>query len=370
MTLKLKISLAIGMALSAAALYMAFHKVPYKDVLAYLGSINWWWTIPSALAAVGSFAARAGRWQVMLSLNGWAGYRMAWHPLMIGFLINCVLPGRLGELARPALMDRRAGIPYSKGLAALVAERLMDLVILMALFAMVAKTVAIDPHLDIPFGSYHLNKATLTGVAHNMVALSVLLFVFVVFMGIDRSRQGVVRALHAAANAVAAAKVPGGRWVQAAVVRRTGRVIDNIGAGFSLIKSPARLAISMVLGVGVWVVDALSFYLLALGCPGLNLSFGDALAYMIILCFFIALPSAPGFWGIWEAGGVFALYLFGVPTRDAVGYTLTVHVVQIVPIMLVGLISAVITGVNILALLRPSPIGPLRKADPMSGHDR
>jgi hypothetical protein len=91
---------------------------------------------------------------------------------------------------------------------------------------------------------------------------------------------------------------------------------------------------------------------------------------MIILCFFIALPSAPGFWGIWEAGGVFALYLFGVPTRDAVGYTLTVHVVQIVPIMLVGLISAVITGVNILALLRPSPIGPLRKADPMSGHDR
>ena len=35
---------------------------------------------------------------------------------------------------------------------------------------------------------------------------------------------------------------------------------------------------------------------------------------MIIICFFIALPSVPGYWGIWEAGGVFALVSMLLPS--------------------------------------------------------
>ena len=69
---------------------------------------------------------------------------------------------------------------------------------------------------------------------------------------------------------------------------------------------------------------------------------------MIIICFFIALPSVPGFWGLWEVGGVFALALFGISTSDAAGYTLANHAVQMFPVILIGLGSAVATGVNIL----------------------
>jgi hypothetical protein len=69
---------------------------------------------------------------------------------------------------------------------------------------------------------------------------------------------------------------------------------------------------------------------------------------MIIICFFIALPSVPGYWGIWEAGGVFALVLFGVSSKDAAGYTLANHAIQIFPVMIVGLVSVMVTSVNIL----------------------
>ena len=68
----------------------------------------------------------------------------------------------------------------------------------------------------------------------------------------------------------------------------------------------------------------------------------------IIICFFIALPSVPGFWGIWEAGGVFALSLFGISAQNAAGFTLANHAVQIIPVIMVGIVSAVITGINIL----------------------
>jgi hypothetical protein len=56
----------------------------------------------------------------------------------------------------------------------------------------------------------------------------------------------------------------------------------------------------------------------------------------------------PGFWGIWEAGGVFALSLFGVSAPNAAGFTLANHAVQMIPIILVGIVSAVITGINIV----------------------
>jgi hypothetical protein len=41
------------------------------------------------------------------------------------------------------------------------------------------------------------------------------------------------------------------------------------------------------------------------------------------------------------------MLLFGVSESEAAGYTLANHAVQIVPVVLVGLVSAWISGVNI-----------------------
>ena len=89
---------------------------------------------------------------------------------------------------------------------------------------------------------------------------------------------------------------------------------------------------------------------MALGSPGIELSFFEMTAVLVIICFFIALPSVPGFWGIWEAGGVFALALFGVSSKDAAGFTLANHAIQIFPVIVIGLISAMKTGVNLLQI--------------------
>ena len=101
----------------------------------------------------------------------------------------------------------------------------------------------------------------------------------------------------------------------------------------------------------IWVVNALSYYVMALGCPGLlHLSLFEITATMIIICFFIALPSVPGFWGLWEAGGVFALSLFAVAPKDAAGFALASHAAQMFPVIIAGLVSALVYGVNIKQL--------------------
>ena len=101
------------------------------------------------------------------------------------------------------------------------------------------------------------------------------------------------------------------------------------------------------LSIAIWVLAALSYYIMALGCPGIEISFLEISATMIIICFVIALPSVPGFWGIWEAGGVFALTLFGVSAKEAAGFTLANHAVQIFPVIIIGLVSAMVTSINI-----------------------
>jgi hypothetical protein len=97
----------------------------------------------------------------------------------------------------------------------------------------------------------------------------------------------------------------------------------------------------------IWVIVAFSYYAFALGCPGLTISLTEMTAVKVIICMFIALPSVPGYWGLWEAGGMFAMTLFGASTRDAAGFTLANHALQIFPVILIGMASAALTGVNI-----------------------
>jgi len=97
-------------------------------------------------------------------------------------------------------------------------------------------------------------------------------------------------------------------------------------------------------------MHALSYYTFSLGSPGIHLTFMEISAHMVIIMFFIALPSVPGFWGLWEAAGIFALSLFGVASKDAFGFTLANHAIQLFPVIIMGFVSAMILSVNIWQL--------------------
>jgi uncharacterized membrane protein YbhN (UPF0104 family) len=124
-------------------------------------------------------------------------------------------------------------------------------------------------------------------------------------------------------------------------------LVDNFALGFDLIRSPRKMILCLGLSLIIWVLAAFSYYVFSLGCPGMDLSFAEMAAVMVIICVFIALPSVPGYWGLWEAGGIFALTLFGISSKEAAGFTLANHAAQMFPVMIIGMFSAMITGVNI-----------------------
>lgn len=326
-------SIILGVILSAATLYLAFRNVPFDDLIQYIGSIRIFWLLPSMAAILAGFFFRVVRWKIILNSSQRVGYWSAHHPLMIGFMMNCILPGRVGEVARPLILRQRNGVPFTTGLSTVAAERLFDLFMLIGLFALVMYTVEIDSDFTRSFGGYELSGETLQQVALRTVQLSAALMAGVLFLSFETSRELVLRLVRMLPGRVAAPIVRG---------------IENLSAGFSLVREPWRIIFCLGLSFLAWFATAVSYYAMAVGSPGIGLSFQELTAVMVIVCFFIALPSVPGFWGLWEAGGVFAMALFGVGAKEAVGFTLVNHAVQMFPVIIVGLVSAVITGVNIL----------------------
>lgn len=345
---KIFLSLGIGLIISAIALYITFRNIPLGDLLGYLKTVNYWWVFPSVAATLMGFVVRVVRWQFLLTPVKQSPFWSAFHPLMIGFTVNLLLPARVGELARPAIFSKKEEVSFVRALATVGAERVFDVFMLLFFFAIVLSAVRIDPNIDLTFGKYHLNKATLEVIGMGTLKLSFVLLAGIIVMSARGSRKFVKHVVMALPALFLFAKGPFKEKVRDKVCLRLAEAIDHFSVGLDMLKSPKKVVICLVLSFVAWSLAAASHYIFALGCPGIHVSFLEMCAVMVILCFFISLPSVPGFWGVWEAGGVFGLLIFGVPAKEAAGFTLANHVFQIAPLLVVGLVSSVITGVSLI----------------------
>ena len=344
------ISFIVGLFVSAAALYFAFRNVPLSDLISYLAEINYFWLLPALVLVILSFYLRAVRWQIILttsrSINVWRAY----HPMMIGFMINCILPGRLGEVARPVILQKKEQIPFTTGLATVAAERIFDICLLLLLFIITVSAIQIRPDASVTFGKYNLNSETLDFIFSSMLQLGVILIAGIVLVSIGKIREfsyGIIRILP---NLFFFTGPDFKNKVRQKLCEPIIRIIENVARGFALIRYPGKLIVCSALSMIVWAMLALSYYIFSLGSPGINLTFYELTVVMVIICFFISLPSVPGWWGLWEAAGVFGLSLFGVSAKEAAGFTLANHALQVFPVIIMGLFSAMLLSVNIRKL--------------------
>ncbi len=340
MNKKIIFSLIIGLIISGIALYFAFKNVPFNELTDYFTTIHYVWLIPSVITIFLTFILRVVRWQIILGSFKQIGFWRIFHPLMIGFMLNCILPGRIGEIARPIILKKRENVPFPSGLATIAAERVFDLLLLISLLTGVLAFVRIDPGIDVSFGSYHLNGQTLETIAGSMLKFCLVLIAGIIFISMHACRRLIEKIIMRIPDIFffsgKSFKDKIKKWISRPLVK----IIETFAAGFTLIRHPKQIGLCLTLSFLIWTIQAFSYYLMSFACPGIELSFFESFAIMTIICFFIVLPSVPGYWGLWEAGGIFAMSLFGISLKEAAGYTLINHVVQIFPVIFVGIISA------------------------------
>ena len=97
------------------------------------------------LMAVGftivTYALRAWRWQSLLAPIGHASFANAFRTTVIGFAATFLLPARAGEVIRPYLLARKERLSATAAFATVILERLLDLAVVLLLFAVFVLTV-------------------------------------------------------------------------------------------------------------------------------------------------------------------------------------------------------------------------------------
>src|SRR5206468_1137111 len=80
---------------------------------------------------------RVLRWGLLLTpVRPRVPFRPMFSAVILGFMTTLLVPGRVGELVRPALLSAREDLPLGPCLGTVVADRLLDGVAIVALFAL------------------------------------------------------------------------------------------------------------------------------------------------------------------------------------------------------------------------------------------
>ena len=100
------------------------------------------------------------------------------------------------------------------------------------------------------------------------------------------------------------------------------------------VKNGGSLIVFMVAVAG-WMVNGASFWI-AFRAVGIDAPFSAALFLQSLLALAVAIPSAPGFFGLFEAAAKIALGVYLVDETLAVSYALGYHLLSFIPITLIG----------------------------------
>jgi len=265
--------------------------------LAALAAIAWWASrqhvphIPLDAAALARLAAALGvyalatalrgeRWHRILDASGiHRGRRVSYGLTLVGYMGNNTLPARAGDLMRVMLL----GGPRRVVLGTVVAERLLDALALVAIFAVVV-----------------LERGLSVGPLPYLVAAGAIAIV-----------------------------------VGTLLLRFAPRVREFLWPALVVSKRllSARGAALLVLSIVLWTLEALVYDAVG-SAVGIHLGVVGALYVMALTNLSALVPAAPGYVGTFDAAVLLALRSLHQP---ALGYLLVLRFVLFVPITVAGL---------------------------------
>src|SRR5213078_940959 len=117
-----------GFAVSIVALLIVINGVDLQATADVLRSADPRWIAFGAVFVCADLAFRGVRWQRLVHPIRSVRYLHMLGYLLIGYLMNNVLPARLGELVRSHYLGDREGISRASALGTVVVERVVDLV--------------------------------------------------------------------------------------------------------------------------------------------------------------------------------------------------------------------------------------------------
>jgi len=301
----------LTLAITGVFIWLFLQGTNFKEVGREFTQANYIFLIPAVLVYFVGVWFRAWRWQLLLQPVGKTKAIRLFPVMVISYMINDIIPGRVGIVARAYMGGNKANINKVTSAATIVMEVILDGLALLFLVMVVAPFVPWDTWA----------KILLTGIAAFTV-LSVLFITFLAF-GENFSR----RLFH-----------PFKKLLPASWGAQLSRWLARFVEGLSILRSPERLVPVFVLSLLAWLSETATYYFV-------SLAFHLGLAYysLLIVTAFASMAWAivvvsPGGLGAFDFVGKKALGIFGVSEGLATTYISVLHAVLLLPVILLGFI--------------------------------
>jgi len=287
------VSIGLAGVLAGVLLYYSLRGIDWREVVRIAVGAS-----PGRLAAVTGIATtalvlRAVRWRVLLNAEADVSLRDVFWATTAGYFGNNFLPARAGELVRSFMISSRSRLDTAYVLATALSERVADAVALVSISAVVLLSLPAPP-------------GWLAGAIRPFAALALLGAAGIALLPL--------LAPHAPA-AIARAPLP------QALRPKLAAAVDEALRGMRAFHDVRRLSAFVALTAVIWTLDAAGAVVCA---AALGLDMPLRLAFLLIagLGLGSALPSTPGYVGIYQFVAVSVLTPFGFSRTDAIAYIL------------------------------------------------
>jgi uncharacterized protein (TIRG00374 family) len=257
------------------------------------------WLVLSLAMSLAALALRGYRWHRIMVLAHVDHEPVDAYALTaVGYMGNNVLPARGGEVLKIAILGSRSSSRRREILGSVVAERLLDAVVLAGMFVVLSLGLA-----DSPAGA---GTAAIVG----------------------------------GAIALGFAALAGYLWL-----RRSGRFetfaarIRPVARACRLFAHPSGIPL-VALSVAIWALEGLNLVVIARSV-GLDLAPQDGVLAVVLASLAAAVPAAPGFAGTFDAGLLLGLKAAKITGGAASGILILSRFMYFVPATLVGLVALV-----------------------------
>ncbi|HSN18558.1 MAG TPA: lysylphosphatidylglycerol synthase transmembrane domain-containing protein [Gammaproteobacteria bacterium] len=292
--LRRRVLRALFLLVAAGLLYLALAGLDWHALFMSLVTLSPYWLAASLAALLVALTVRAARWSMLLAPESGPCLVAAFVGEAIGDLGNSFLPARAGEAGRTVWLARLLGVRLSFVVGTAAVERVSDAIFLaIVTFALM---------LTIPQVPLWLMVAALIFLLLGLTALAILSFL-PAFSHLFTHLAKLLRLPHRLAH------------------RGIG-MLHEIGTGSrSLLHHPARIAGYIGLTAALWVSDAAAILYLAYAFHD-SLEFSQALLFLAALGLSSAVPSTPGYIGVFQFVAVAVLVPFGISHAHALAIVL------------------------------------------------
>jgi glycosyltransferase 2 family protein len=310
--------LVAGILLAGALLALFFRGVEWRSLRQAFGTAEPAHLAGVVLATVVVYAIRAWRWGALLAPLAPVPFKHLVSATLIGFTSGMLVP-RAGEIVRPYLIARRYPISTSSGFASIILERLVDLITVLALFALYLYVL---PHPASQTRGPLMGVIRAGGAVAGGAAVAVLVLLLALYRHADK-----VLAL-------------AGRVLRP-VLRRHAEGVLSAGRSFAdglavLQASPRHLLAIFGQSVVLWLGIGLTIHWNNRAF-GIDLPFHSTFLMLALLTLGVAVPTPGNVGGFHAAYRMMLTQVYGVDDGTAVAAGLASHALGNLPVLLLGL---------------------------------